>query len=138
MKTESSALIDAVSSQSLPNEFDKIFGAIYDLKNEQFLLQENVLLDYKENFPSASDSDYRSGLLKLFISLYNTYGGIAVFGVRNEDFRPVGVHGQFDIEKYNALLTDLFGVQIELIRKSYSVMVSGERTNTSTCVFSAK
>ncbi|WP_448327657.1 RNA-binding domain-containing protein [Sulfitobacter sp. M13] len=131
MKTESSALIDAVSSQSLPNEFDKIFGAIYDLKNEQFLLQENVLLDYKENFPSASDSDYRSGLLKLFISLYNTYGGIVVFGVRNEDFRPVGVHGQFDIEKYNALLTDLFGVQIELIRKSYSVMVSGERTNIS-------
>jgi len=125
VKTEASAILTAISEKSLPSNFQTLFGDIYDCDNEQFSMQENIVLDYKVDFPSEKDGDYRSGLLKLFIAFHNTYGGVVLFGVRNEDFRPVGVERQFDIEQYNLLLTDIFGTQVELIRKNYNITVGG-------------
>lgn len=128
MKEEIQNLYQIISNASLPREFDDLFSEVYDRKHNQFILQENVLLDYKETYPQGGDLDYRSGLLKLIISFHNVYGGIIVFGVRDVDFRPVGVVGEFDVEKYNALLSQVFGEKIELVKRSYTLTVSGEVT----------
>lgn len=126
MKEENKKLFEAICGEHLSPNFDEAFGEIYDQKHDQFRMQENALLDYKENFPSADDINYRSGLLKLIAAFHNTYGGLILFGVRNVDFKPVGVTGEFDVEKYNSLYSEIFSENIELIENSYSVNVGGE------------
>ena len=86
------------------------------------------MLDYKENFPAEGDLNYRSGLLKLIASFHNVYGGIIIFGVRDADFKTVGVDAEFDIEKYNALFSKVFNVSIELVRRSYVLDIGGSLT----------
>ncbi|WP_415714423.1 RNA-binding domain-containing protein [Roseibium sp.] len=121
MREEIQNLFQLINEKNLTNDFNAMFGEIFDTKHNQFTLQENVLLDYKENFPLEDDIEYRSGLLKLIASFHNIYGGIIVFGVRDEDFIPVGVNNQFDVEKYNALFSDIFNTNIELIRRNFTI-----------------
>lgn len=128
MKEELQLLFQIISGTELRKDFDEVFGGMYDEKHNQFTLQENILLDYKEKLPTEGDLDYRSGLLKLIASFHNIYGGLIVFGVRDEDFRPVGVDGEFDVEKYNSLFSKVFNTDLELIRRSYTINVGGVNT----------
>ncbi|MCG7519502.1 RNA-binding domain-containing protein [Ruegeria sp. Ofav3-42] len=125
MKEENKNLFKAICDESLPSDFDELFGEIYDQRHDQFKIQENSLLDYKEHLPAEGDLNYRSGLLKLVAAFHNMYGGLILFGIRDVDFKPVGVEGEFDVEKYNALYSEIFGNNIEIIKKSYNVNVGG-------------
>lgn len=126
MKEEIQRIAEIVNGQQIPKSFDETFGSIYDTEHQQFTLQENIIIDYKENFPSSKDLDYRSGLLKLMAAFHNSYGGIIIFGVRNDDFKPVGVDQEFDIEKYNSLFSDLFESPLEMIKRNFFLPVDGE------------
>lgn len=126
MKEEVQRIAEIVNGKQIPSSFEEALGSIYDAEHEQFTLQENILLDYKENIPNSKDVNYRSGVLKLMAAFHNAYGGIILFGVRNEDFKPVGVNQEFDIEKYNSLFSDIFDAPIEMIKRSFHLCVEGK------------
>ncbi|TNC74576.1 RNA-binding domain-containing protein [Rubellimicrobium roseum] len=120
MKEQLSGVLRAIHAKELPVSFDELFADCYDYEEHRFTTQETSVLDYKEHLP-YNDPNYVYGLLKLIVAFHNTYGGLIIFGVRDSDLKAVGVKESLDIEKFNALLTDFFGVSEELLRNDYPV-----------------
>jgi len=54
--------------------------------------REGETLEFKQEMPSSSD------LAKLITALYNTRGGMIVFGVENDTRRPVGIPNPQGVE----------------------------------------
>jgi predicted HTH transcriptional regulator len=52
---------------------------------EKFYVDEGPLHDYKKEYPfSASDNVFGS-IMRLICALHNSYGGVIIFGVHNEE-----------------------------------------------------
>lgn len=131
MKEQLSGIFSAIAEHALPSQFETLFPDCFDAKAVRFIIQETSVLDFKVDAPASDDKHYISGLLKLIISFHNSYGGVIVFGVRNDDFRVVGIDSVLDVELYNALITDIFGVSAELLKRDYKV-IDNENTHIIT------
>ncbi len=121
-----SGTLEAIENNELPDLFDRLFSKAFDKSNGCFKPQETAIIDYKEDVPLKNDEEYRLGILSLISSYYNTFGGLIVFGVRNDDFQVVGLNGpDLDIEYFNRSITDFYGIHVELKRKHYDLSIDG-------------
>lgn len=125
MRDELRKIIEAINSKDLPQDFLTLFADVYSSRDNAFTLQETTVLDFKESIPDPDDKQYVSGILKLICSFHNSYGGLIVFGVRDGDFKVVGLEDSLDIELYNSLSRDLFSMDCELVRRDYEVEGAG-------------
>ena len=110
-----------VQSASLPDQAVELFGDGISIEGLCFKLQEGFLIDFKENIPTSFANGYGAGIIRLGLALFNTYGGLIVFGVLDEDFSIVGCEPEFDIEAYNRFLSDVSGKRIECLTRSYRI-----------------
>lgn len=123
------AILDCVEQKQLPKGLSEIFGDTFDADSGQFNLQENVVLDFKESTPQDGQPDYKeyvAGLVKLIVSLHNTYGGIIVFGVKDRVFTTTGVVTTLDVEHFNDLIKEYFGITAEILKRDYTIKVNDE------------
>jgi ribosomal protein S8 len=118
----------AIRAKELPASFDQLFGKSWDESTGRFNVQETYVLDFKEHIPEDFTSSYGAGIVRLALAFYNSYGGIIVFGVRDRELSVVGVNRIFDIEKLNRLLTDVSGINVELLIRSYQVPLNDVKT----------
>jgi hypothetical protein len=119
MRDELRKILEAINSKELPKDFTSLFADVYNSRDNVFTLQETTIIDFKESIPDSNDKVYVSGILRLICSFHNSYGGLIVFGVRDQDFKVVGLEGGLDIELYNSLARDIFGMDCELVRRDY-------------------
>ena len=118
--TSSAELIAGfVGSNKLPNEALELFGEGLSLTDLRFRIQEGFLIDFKRDIPTSFATGYGAGIVRLGLALFNTYGGIMVFGVADEDLRVIGAEPDFDIEAYNRYVYEISGKRIECIATSY-------------------
>ncbi len=120
MRDELHDLLDVIERSSLPVDFDQIFSKIWDEESQSFHAQENTLLDFKEFYSENYTDSYGIGIVRCAIAFHNTYGGLIVFGVKDRTFTITGVPGSFEIERFNRVLSDYTGTQIECLTKTYS------------------
>lgn len=102
---------------------DRLLGQIFDRSEHKFIVQETFILDFKETIPTSFAKGYGAGIIRLALAFHNTYGGIIIFGVKDDDFSVSGISEQFDIESFNRFITELTGRKIECIVQTYSVQV---------------
>lgn len=91
---------------------------LFELQNNgEFIPVECELWDYKEEFEQR-DEDYAK-VVKLILSMFNTYGGYIVYGVKevikDTQFSAVGIEkGKFSIQKLKGALDKYLGRQIDV------------------------
>lgn len=123
MGNDLGAIARSVNFEQLPAEFEDLFEENYDIENRRFRMQETFVVDFKEVVPGKFSDSYGSGIVRLAISLYNTYGGVIVFGVNDALFEIIGVEkGRFfDIESFNRVLSDVTSARFECRFREYLV-----------------
>lgn len=90
---------------------------------------ECELLDYKEKI---EDSRYaKAKILISIVSLYNTYGGYLIFGIKEKEseteFEAVGIEkGCIDVESIKALLNEYTGERINIALQYFAINVDGD------------
>ena len=121
MTAESELFSKHIQSASLPDQAAELFGDGLNVDALRFNIQEGFLIDFKEHIPTGFASGYGAGIVRLGLALFNTYGGLIVFGVIDSDFTITGCKPAFDIESYNRFMHDVSGKRIECITKSYDL-----------------
>lgn len=74
-----------------------------------FSAQEDTLFDYKIEFPHSISDDYFTGICRLAFAFYNSFGGIIVIGVRDEDRTSGHNKKTINIERLNTRIRELAG-----------------------------
>ncbi|MEI5666909.1 RNA-binding domain-containing protein [Bosea sp. CCNWLW174] len=127
MRDELRVLHAAIESRQLPAGFSDLFSDLWNCDERRFHVQETYILDYKETIPEKWTDSYGASILRLALAFHNSYGGIAVFGVKDRSLTVSGVSEEFDIESFNRAITDFTGSDVECVAKSFSVDVDSER-----------
>ncbi len=126
MQTEFQPILTAIETKQLPASFELLLGPLWDRDNLRFNTQETYILDFKETVPPNFDEDYGIGILRLALGFYNSFGGVIVFGVRDQHLDIVGTNSWFDIETFNRTLTELAGVRAECLVRTYTTSIGSE------------
>jgi len=116
-------ILTAIETKQLPADFETLLGSLWDKNNLRFNTQETYVLDFKENIPPNFDEDYGIGILRLALGFYNSFGGVIVFGVRDQHLDVVGTSSWFDIETFNRTLTELAGMRAECLVRTYTIPI---------------
>lgn len=82
----------------------------------------------KKTSPNNCHEDYGVGILRLALGFYNSFGGIIVFGVRDQLLNIVGTDAWFDVETFNRTLTELAGVRAECLVRTYTTSAASNET----------
>lgn len=128
MLYNNTAVATAVELGALPDAFDDLFAALFDAASWRFVSQESTIIDFKETIPETFAEGYGSGIVRLALAFYNTYGGLIVFGVKDRSLDVVGDSRPFDIETFNRTISDFSGARIECVHRTYRLALpEGER-----------
>lgn len=111
----------AINNNALPDNASILFGPAWSQEEGRFFAQETYILDFKDKIPSKFSEGFGAGIVRLALAMYNSYGGLIVFGVEDGEKRVVGIGGLFPIEAFNRVLSDLTGVSIECLTRDYSL-----------------
>jgi hypothetical protein len=123
LQLEFQPILTAIETKQLPATFETLLGPLWDKTNLRFNTQETYVLDFKETVPPNFDEEYGVGILRLALGFYNSFGGVIVFGVRDQHLDIVGTSSWFDIETFNRTLTELAGVRAECLVRTYTVSI---------------
>ncbi|MBR0761564.1 RNA-binding domain-containing protein [Bradyrhizobium japonicum] len=137
MQLEFQPILAAIETKQLPADFEALLGSLWDKSNSRFNTQETYVLDFKETVPPNFDEDYGIGILRLALGFYNSFGGLIVFGVRDQHLDIVGTSSWFDIETFNRTLTELAGMRAECLVRTYTIVI-GEESRTLAVVLVPK
>ncbi len=110
-----------VECATLPEDMMDLFGDALDIDQRAFRLQEGFLIDYKQDILTSFAAGYGAGIVRLGLAFFNTYGGIIVFGVLDDDLSIVGCRPHFDIEAFNRFLREVSGKKIECLARAYDI-----------------
>ncbi|MEO6114359.1 MAG: AAA family ATPase, partial [Sphingomicrobium sp.] len=127
MRDELAHIWDAISEETLPADFDGLFGVIWDTEQTRFHTQEGFLLDFKDRIPKSFTDEFGASIIRLAVAFYNTFGGLIVFGVSDDGFRPSGLGVALDIEAFNNVFKRATGRPVECLFKIYTVPGGGQR-----------
>ena len=119
MRTELEPVWEAIQSNELPREFEKLFFDIYREETATFDLQETYIVDFKDRCPSKFTSEFGSSIVRLALAFYNSFGGLIIFGVEDGRRKPSGLPVQFDVEAFNATITEFTGAKFEALSRNY-------------------
>ncbi|MES3055049.1 AAA family ATPase [Sphingomonas faeni] len=127
MREELSGIADAIEQRSLPETAEQLFGRMWDITDQVFVGQETFIIDFKDAVPTDFSKGFGASIIRLALAFHNTYGGIIVFGVQDDDFAPVGLSAKLDVEAFNDVLTDATGSTIECLCREYRLKGSEHR-----------
>ncbi|MEH6716505.1 hypothetical protein [Parasphingorhabdus flavimaris] len=119
MREELSGIASAIDVRALPDTAEKLFGTMWDHRGQIFVSQETYILDFKDRAPTQFGNGFGAAIVRLALAFHNTYGGIIVFGVRDEDFAPIGLTSTLDVEAFNDVITEVTGAKIECLSREY-------------------
>lgn len=119
MRDELVGLVTSISDKQLPDTFEKFFGTMWNEREGAFVSQETYVFDFKDRVPDNFSESYGASIVRLVLGFYNTFGGIIVFGVNDDDFRPSGLDVRLDVEALSDVVSDVSGTQIELLFRTY-------------------
>lgn len=126
MRPEIEGIWAAISNNTLPTTAEDLFGPGWSFDEQRFILQETYVADFKLTLPSKFSDEYGVGIVRLALAMYNSYGGIIIFGVHDNDQTVVGVKHPFPIEAFNRILSDVTGRPIECFTRNYNISGTGE------------
>ena len=121
MKSANQLVRELVQTRRLPHDVAPFLAAFASEDGATLDLQESTLWDYKNNFPHSRSDDYFGGLLRLVCALYNTFGGLVIFGVDDRTKKIIGNTVRIDIENFNAILREKLSEAIECSTQCYKV-----------------
>ena len=127
MREELSGIAAAIEQRSLPETAEQLFGRMWDVEDQAFVGQETFIVDFKDAVPTDFSKGFGASIIRLALAFHNTYGGIIVFGVRDDDFAPIGLKAKLDVEAFNDVLTDATGSTIECLCREYRLTGSEHR-----------
>jgi hypothetical protein len=76
VREELKDILAAVDQAALPPDFEAALGSLWDKELSRFHVQETYVLDYKETVPSKFSDSYGSGIVRLVLALYNSFGAL--------------------------------------------------------------
>ena len=127
MRQELSGIASAIEARALPDTAEQLFGAMWDEMDAVFVAQETFIIDFKDRPPADFAKGFGASIVRLALAFHNTYGGVVVFGIHDDDFSPIGLTSKLDIEAFNDVLTDLTGARIECLVREYRLAGSEHR-----------
>ena len=118
---------DFVESLVLPSSFEEAFAEYIEPETGKIVIQENSMLDFKDEFPSDFSSEYFGGILRLVCAFNNTDGGLIVFGIADKERRAGFNKESINIEHLNNVLRQILSNPVECVYRNYnSVVLGGE------------
>jgi hypothetical protein len=117
MPTAAEAIVHCIKTGSMPSS--DLLSSLYDSQSNRFHEQESTHLDYKAQFPFSLSDDYFGGILRLICALYNTYGGIIIFGVHDDTRDPGHNKVKINIERLNNVIRTTLSSPIEIRHGEY-------------------
>lgn len=127
MRDELSGIANAIESCELPSDAADLFGPMWSEEDQRFLSQETYVIDFKDIPPDQFAKGYGASIIRLALGFYNSFGGVIVFGVRDEDKSLCGLTKRFDIEAFTDVVTNLTQERIEFVTREYRMPGSEER-----------
>lgn len=119
MRTELSGVLSAIESRELPTEAETLFGEMWDRDEQVFRTQETFVLDYKDRVPEKFTDSYGASIARLAIGMFNTYGGIVVFGIEDVNKSISDLNINLDIEGFSDFVSAKTGAKIEFCFRTY-------------------
>ncbi len=107
-----------ITAGELP--IDGSFLECFQDENGLFTASEDVLYDYKDEYPFSNSNNYFGGILRLICALNNTYGGIIIFGVDDKTRRAGKNKVVVDSERINRKLRESLTQTVLIRHKKYT------------------
>lgn len=119
MSTSTEAIVELIKSGNLPSTTPESLLSLYDPARNIFPEQECAYWDYKAQFPFSLSDDYFGGILRLVCAFYNSFGGLIIFGVKDETRTPGHNAVKINIERLNNVIRTALTTPIELKHQEY-------------------
>ncbi len=121
MRSELEPIWRAIESCDLPADVGHLFPGCADLERVAFSLQETYIIDYKDKSPRKFSDEFGASIMRLAAAFHNTYGGIIVFGVDDTTRESSGLPVSLDVEAFNSVMKEYFGVRFEAVYRKYAL-----------------
>jgi hypothetical protein len=128
MQELTARIVDCIKTSSLPSDGEALFADLYDSEINKFVLQECTYFDYKGEFPFSFSGEYFGGILRLICALYNTYGGLIIFGVQDSTREPGHNKVKINIERLNNVVRTVASFPVELVHREYDFAKEKEKS----------
>lgn len=122
-------VVECIRSQRLPDTLQDFPTLFFDVVSSRFDVQESLHWDFKDAFPEKLESDFGGGILRLICGFHNTYGGLVIFGVKDETRIVIGNKKPLDIERLNAFIRERLTSTIECVHRAYKVNTESGEVN---------
>lgn len=108
--------IEKLASAFVSNRTETLAHAIGSLSDENglFIADEGPLHDYKAQYPESHSGEHFKGILRLICAFHNTYGGLILFGIGDEDRLAGKNQRRPDTEKINRILRENLNKPLEV------------------------
>lgn len=121
MRDELASIWEAIEAESLPADFDDLLAPNWASEDERFHSQETFLIDFKDRAPDKFSDPFGISIIRLALAFYNSFGGLVVFGVSDDDFQPSGLNVDLDVESFNNEVKRVSNRPIECQFKRYTI-----------------
>jgi hypothetical protein len=121
LRDELASVWEAIESESLPADFEKLLSPNWVSEEERFHSQETYLIDFKDRAPDKFSESFGISILRLALAFYNSFGGLIVFGIADDGLQPSGLTVDLDIESFNNELKRASNRAIECQFKRYTI-----------------
>jgi hypothetical protein len=121
VRDELASIWEAIENESLPAEFEKLLAPNWIAEEERFHSQETFLIDFKDRAPAKLADAYGIAIQRLALGFYNAFGGLIIFGVSDDGFRPSSLPVDLDVEGFNNELKRISNRPIECQFKRYTI-----------------
>ena len=117
-----SIIDEFIEAGKLPRDANELLDFFVN-PDGSFITQEGVNWDFKKNWPSSHSDSYFAGLARLVCAFANTDGGLIVFGVQDENRRPVLSQSSElpNLDKFEKALEQLIGIKLPIDHRRYAV-----------------
>jgi schlafen family protein len=128
MSTSIDAIVDLIKSGNLPSTTPASLLSLYDPVRNIFPEQECAYWDYKAQFPFSLSDDYFGGILRLVCAFYNSFGGLIIFGVKDDTRTPGHNLVKINVERLNNVIRTDLTKPIEVKHREYFLDEGGDLT----------
>lgn len=119
MRDDLQGIVDAIADRQLPDTSEDLFGSMWDAGDKKFVSQETYVFDFKDRVPDNFTSDFGASIVRLVFGFHNTFGGLIIFGIKDDDFTSSGLAINLNVEALSDIVTELSASTIELIFREY-------------------